>query len=315
MNMRLTIFLALSLMLSFFSCQNVDSDKNSLNQNTVSKTQTLELELNKDGVKQFEIEGDVRFDLSGIVQVGEKVFVVADKVWNKSIYQIDTLKNKIKIVDERKICVYEDIDFEGIEAFHNGFFIINERLSQVYSIDFDNCFIKILPIDWSKLKLDISEWNNKGLEGVAFDPEHEILYLLKEREPRNIYAFNLKTNELYEPFTKLFNTQTDDFTDAKIEDGKLYLLERNESQIFRIDLKTNALDSVSFKNIFNPNKQRLYETENPEYGTAESLLLTKNEIWVGIDNNGEKTSIYGQKLGLDKTNRPVLVVFKRPENF
>ncbi len=313
--MKRNFLIIFILFFSFFSCQNSDSEKKTLSNDSTTQTKAVELELKPNGVKQFDIEGDVRFDLSGIAQFGNKIFVVADKAWNKAIYQIDTLNNKVEILAENKICVYEDIDFEGIEVSQNGFFIINERLSQVYSMDFENCFIKILPIDWSKLKLDISEWSNKGLEGIAYDSQNEVLYLLKEREPRNIYAFNLKTNELYEPFHKLFNTQTDDFTDAKVENGKLYLLERNESQIFRIDLTTHALDSVSIKNIFNPNKQRLYETENPEYGTAESLLLTKNEIWVGIDNNGEKTSKYGQKLGLNKTNRPVLVVFKRPENF
>ncbi len=309
--MRNNFFLYFVLVFAFYSCQ----VSNNITTNTTEKNQIFQLQLIKNGVKQFDLEDNIQFDLSGITFFGDSIFVVADKTWNKFIYKIDTLEKKIVVVSEKKICVDEPTDFEGITANKYGFFLINERSSQVYYIEKSNCFIEILPINWKGENIETSDWKNKGLEGIALDSSQNILYLLKEREPRHVYAFDLKTNQLSSPFVGFYNPNQHDFTDAKFENNKLYLLERNKSQILRINLKTNELDSVSMKNILNPEGKRLYETENLEYGTVESLLLTKDQIWVGIDNNGEKTSTYGQSLGLDKTSNPAILIFKRPKNF
>jgi len=318
MNIR---FIILSiLVLPFFACNqfvdqnNVDAQNDTSTKMQLTKLPELEL-ISNNGVKQFNFESSTRFDLSGICIYNDSIYVIADKAWNKFIYKIDTLKNTVKIIDELEICLYEKIDIEGIDADSLGFYIINERSSEVYYKNKNSCLIKTLEIDWSKLKIKTKEWSNKGLEGLAIDQENNILYLIKERSPRRIIAFDLNTGYLSEPFDALFDKEINDFTDAKFENGKLYLLERNNSSILRIDVTTKETYSVSVKNILNPNHKRLYKTDNPEYGTAESLLLTKNEIWIGIDNNGEKTSAYGQELGLDKSNNPVILIFKRPNNF
>ncbi|MDE3738891.1 SdiA-regulated domain-containing protein [Pseudomonas resinovorans] len=40
------------------------------------------------------------------------------------------------------------------------------------------------------LTLDILAGGNKGFEGVAYDPEHDRLYVAKERDPRQLYAIS-----------------------------------------------------------------------------------------------------------------------------
>lgn len=305
------------LFLVIYSCQNsIDTKKTQENENKEQKEELTELELIKENpIKQLESSSLTRFDLSGICISNDSLYIVADKAWNKAIYKIETLGKKINISSEKEICISGKIDFEGIDADDTNFYIINERKSEVYLKNKHSCSINILNIDWKQINIKPKDWKNKGLEGIALDKENQILYLIKERGSRKIFSYNLQTSEIKEPFKELFDKKDGDFTDAKFENGKLYILERNASSILRIDVKTKESYSVSIKNILNPQNKRLYETDNLEYGTAEALLLTKKEIWIGIDNNGEETSSYGQKLGLEKNNKPAIIVFKRPEKF
>jgi hypothetical protein len=59
-------------------------------------------------------------------------------------------------------------------------------------------------------------------------------------------------------------------------------------------------------------EQCLYDG-NPEYGLAEALLLTDDQIWIGLDNNGKeaKGMLAGARVGTD----PVVLVCKRPAGF
>lgn len=302
------------LLLVLVSCTtSSEKEKNEEVKKAENKKVLPELKLKS--VKQLKTETDTRFDLSGICRFNDSLFIIADKAWNKAIYKIDTSSTKVNIIGEKEICSYEKNDFEGIESAPNGFYIINERKSEVYFRASNNCITQTLNINWKKQGFKINTWSNKGLEGIAFDAENKLLYFIKERLPRRIIRFDLKTGKLSEPFASLFDENINDFTDAKYENGKLYLLERNNSSVLRIDTETKEIKRVSAKGILNPNNQRLYETDHLEYGTAEALLLTQNEIWIGIDNNGETVSDYGQTLGLDKTNEPAIIIFERPTNF
>ena len=82
----------------------------------------------------------------------------------------------------------------------------------------------------------------------------------------------------------------------------------------KIDVKSNQKYSVSFRHIVFKDGQRLFKNKNPEYGMAEALLLTENEIWIGLDNNGDNVSKYGKSIGLNG-NKPAILIFKRPEGF
>jgi hypothetical protein len=48
---------------------------------------------------------------------------------------------------------------------------------------------------------------------------------------------------------------------------------------------------------------------------AEALLLTSDEIWIGLDNNGLPFSDYAQKTYGLTGNSPVIIRFKRPAGF
>jgi len=48
---------------------------------------------------------------------------------------------------------------------------------------------------------------------------------------------------------------------------------------------------------------------------AEAFILKGNEIWIGLDNNGDSVSGYGKSMGLKEGNKTAILVFHRPKSF
>jgi hypothetical protein len=270
----------------------------------------------QNSVKQLIASDDKRFDLSGIVEYKGMVLGIADKDWNTHIYKIDTSQNNFKISSFLQLCPGVELDLEGIECFNNKFYLIEETQSEVYIIEPDKCDMVKLEIPWQTYGIDCSNWGNKGLEGIAIDSENQILYLAKEREDRNIFRIDLKTMEMTEPFAKqLKSGPGHDISDLKFENGNLYLLERGLGQITRFNCRTGEKFSFSFQELEYKDGQRMFSNENPQFGMAEALLLTPDEIWIGYDNNGDPVSEYGKSLGLKEGNKTAIIIFKRPKGF
>ncbi|MCF6242729.1 MAG: SdiA-regulated domain-containing protein, partial [Bacteroidales bacterium] len=274
------------------------------------------LDLKQNGIKQLKQDKKERFDLSGICEFKNKIYVVADKNKNNYLYKIDTTTNSFGIYPEKTLCPDRKIDFEGIAVYKNKFFLINEWFDNVLMVT-DSCKLKDINIEWERAGIDNKDWGNKGLEGIAFDEKNGFLYLAKEREPRRIFKIDLKTGIISEPFKKVLANQTIgyDISDMKFENGYLYILERSSGTVIRIDVKTNKTISYSYQHIVYKNGQRIFSNKFPQYGMAEALLLTKDEIWIGLDNNGDPVSEYGKSLGLQEGNSTVILIFKRPDNF
>ena len=269
------------------------------------------------GIKQLEYTDKNRFDLSGIVQFKDKVYVVADKKWNNKIYRVDTTSNNFTINPVISVCPDDKIDYEGIDACDNQIYLIEEWFDDVYTLNPDSCRPEKIKINWEERNIDRSNWGNSGLEGLAIDCDKKILYLAKEREPRRIFKIDLKTGEISEPFIKTLGEQRSgyDIADMKYENGYLYILERGRGIITRITTETKEIRTYSFQNTVLNNGKRIFENEHPEYGMAEALLLTKKQIWIGLDNNGDPVSDFGKSLGLEQNSNTVILIFERPEGF
>ena len=139
-----------------------------------------------------------------------------------------------------------------------------------------------------------------------------MLYLIKERQPRQVYQVDLSNHTLLTNFD-IPNTESNDFSDAKFEKGHLYLLERNGNLITKINPESQqVVKKLSYKWLASHEKGKLYEPT--PYGMAEALLLTEDEIWIGLDNNYLSSSSYGQSLGIEGIS-PVIIRFKRPTEF
>ncbi len=269
------------------------------------------------GIKQLKSINNQRFDLSGIALYNNKVLVVADKKWNNQIYQVDTTFNSFTIEPVIPVCQDGEIDFEGIDICGNQIYLIEEWYDNVFKLNPDSCNLEKLELKWEDFGIARTEWGNKGLEGLAVDCDNEILYLAKEREPRRLFEINLRSGEIKEPFIKILGKQRNgyDISDMKFENDYLYILERGRGMVTRINTETKEALSFSFQNVVLKNGERIFSNRNPEFGMAEALLLTKNQIWIGIDNNGDPVSPYGKTLGLKESNNTVILMFERPEGF
>lgn len=213
-------------------------------------------------------------------------------------------------------------DLEGIARCGNTIFLANEQVREIIKLDLKEKTLKVLDINTKVafIELGVPLENiptNAGFEGVSVDCENNILYIAQERNPRAIFSYNLKNNQ-YLGLIKtesLKNTQiSPDYSDLFYLNGFLYILERNEWNILKLDPKTKEIvKTYSFEN--NPvlNLRKLYKTDEP-YGLAESLLITDDEIIIGIDNNKKPLSKRAEILFNFRGNSSSVIHFERPKD-
>ena len=219
-------------------------------------------------------------------------------------------------------------DLEGMSVCGTTQYLINERVRHVLAIE-DGKLLKKLPIDFSSSYPDLFKGgSNAGFEGIAADCEGKLLYVAKERDPRAIFKVDMNTWKVLEvkdfatsdrAGQKVINFMTGaglmdigpDIADLFFQNGYLYALERNTYEIAKIDPKDfSVIGRVSYYRL----EKDLYQTGEP-FGIAESLAMTKDEIWVGTDNNKSPLSGVAQKQYQIKGNFPSFMVFKRPAGF
>jgi hypothetical protein len=148
---------------------------------------------------------------------------------------------------------------------------------------------------------------------LAIHGKSRNLIIAKERQPRFLAVFDLDKGT----FQGIFNISKksgEDYSDIKIQEDFLYVLERNQGQISKINLKNKQdVDRVSFGFICKNPEGKLYEPS--KYGMAEALLLLEDEIWIGIDNNQLEVSDHARKTYGMEGNNPAILRFKRPIGF
>ncbi len=264
-------------------------------------------------IKQLKENYGSRFDLSGIVKVSDKTYVVADKPYNNYIYEIKLNDNDWSIENTIEIGLLDQVDIEAIDHCNGNFYFTNEHGNIIYEMN-ANQKIRIVKPYYKGKNIDIEHWKkNTGLESLAIDCENSIIYAAKERQARFIYTVDLKYNNIISKFN-IPETESSDFADMKYENGYIYLLERNGNYITKVDVKTEqVIAKVSYKNTCSSPEGKLYEPS--KYGMAEALLLTENEIWLGLDNNGLTVSENAAKKHSMKGSQPAILRFVRPVGF
>ncbi len=250
------------------------------------------------------------FDLSGITNIEGDYWVVDDKEWNQNTYKIALDSGYFNLVDSVSLGIDRKSDIEGIDYCSElGIFFADEEYDRIY-LSTNSANSEMV---FNKGQLPDQGWaKNKGLEGVAVDCQNRILYLAKEREPRFIIIYDLENKQVTDIIT--LPNEEGDISDLKVENGFLYILERNENYVTKMDLDTQQIVSrVSYKNTCSHQDGKLYH--KTKYGMGEALLLTPEEIWIGLDNNGLFFSEHAQKTYGLSGNQPVLIRFKRPSGF
>jgi len=248
--------------------------------------------------------------------VDDRLYVVADKEWNRYIYQVSLQERTFSITDTIGLNFEDDsefrLDIEGIAHCNGTFYLINEKGNQVMLTDLAGS-IKILYCDYTSINEDPTVWSkNAGYEGIAVDCQNSIIYLGKERDPRFLISMDLKTGAAIKKYD--LGDEHQDVSDLWFENGFLYVLERANFRIIKIDVtKMEVVDYVSYAEVCNPPEGKLFEPS--EYGMAEALLLTDREIWIGLDNNSVRVSGHAQLSYGISGNNPVILIFERPEGF
>ncbi len=265
-------------------------------------------------IKQLGREHTQRFDLSGIVSDNGAIHVVADKHWNTYIYRISLSEKEWNIDHKFALDIHSDTtDFEGIDFCKDLFYLIDERKNIAYTVNHKGQS-QAIPLQLESYGETPTTWlKNTGWEGVAVDCDHETIYLAKERQPRFIIKASLRTGEVLEKFSTP-ESESNDYSDMKFEEGYLYLLERNGNFITKVDPNSHkVVEKLSFRHTNSHPKGKLFEPS--KYGMAEALLLTEKEIWIGLDNNGLEVSKYARKRHKLRGHYPILMRFHRPIGF
>ncbi len=262
-------------------------------------------------------QSKMRFDLSGFCSRNDSIFAIADKMWTTDIYSIDTASNGkfyIKLVHKGPDYKTKDCDIEAIDIYKGKFMVAEETNNIIYYENAKGKF-DIFPSDFKSLGEDMELWGiaNTGVEGFACDSQNDIIYFTKEREPRRIYVYDVKQKKFSTPFDDVVLPDDGDISDCHYENGYLYFIDRANCLVRRINVTTKESKSYSFRKYSNNGKKHIYTAD---FGMAEALLLTKDAIFVGMDNNGDIVSSYGEEIGLPKhSTSPSIFAFKRPEGF
>ncbi|PIB34291.1 hypothetical protein BFP72_02010 [Reichenbachiella sp. 5M10] len=269
-------------------------------------------------IVQLQTDDARQFDLSGIVRIAEHTYVIADKPWNTYLYEVRTQGPDFTFSKEYAFRAFAQTDLEAVDYCDELFYLADELNGQILRFRLDTTSgplitPQILPIDFESAELRPHTWGNAGWEGLAIDCGNQTMYLIKERQPRFILTIDMESGKITDKFN-IPETESGDFSDAKYENGYLYLIERNGNYITKINPKTHeVIDKVHYRHIASHHEGKLYGPE--KYGMAEALLLLDDEIWIGLDNNGKSVTKHAQDTHGLMGNTPIILQFSRPKGF
>ncbi|MBR6277790.1 MAG: SdiA-regulated domain-containing protein [Bacteroidales bacterium] len=287
------------------------------------KPEAIKLELHHSGSIYMLGENECeeshhRFDISGLTGKDGKIYCIADKVETPDIYQVDTCSDgNFYITRAVKTNIKTpELDIEVVDVYDNRFVISDEIHDLLYFQNNNNPeLFEPLEIDFTVLGEDMKLWGkrNAGIEGMTIDNKNKLIYIAKERDPRRVFVYDIKTGQLSAPFDDVILPSDGDISDMCCEGKYLYILDRQNCFVRRLDVKTKESKYASFVKYSTDRVQNNYLAD---FGMAEALWLTKDAIFIGFDNNNDLVSEYGEKIGLKKGScKPSIFVFKRPAGF
>ncbi len=279
-------------------------------------------------------------EISSLFLKDNKLLFVADKLSNRSIYQVKFEKDKFHYKDyinlselkghnkyfkevilniDKSHKLISPFDLEGITACGDTFYIVNEQAREILKV---NTQLEKLEVDFKEPfkqfgfplpKVSV----NAGFEGITADCKNKRLYVAQERSPRAIIEIDLNTNKVLRMFkTKDDKQKYPDYADLHFFNGYLYILERNSYSILKFSLKENkVIQKYSFLKMDKENSaQDLYNTGEP-FGLAEGIAFDETTIYISFDNN--KSPLYKpirKKYNAGKKVSSILT-YKRPKGF
>lgn len=264
-----------------------------------------------------------QFEPSGLVGFENRLLVVTDEKEFPDIYLLKPQDAEIVEAEAFRtvpfIPGFAGHDFEGITFCKDRLFVVEEATSTVIEVDKEG-HANAHPLDLVSIhkERNIAEpfgTRGAGLEGIACDEVNGVLYVAQERMFRMIYALDLVSFKAFDFFDVPAGWFTPhyvggvpvypDYADLYFENGFLYALQRNDRIVLKIEPKEKKLVSrldLEFK------ESDYYDYKDP-FGMAEGLYLSKDRIYIVLDNNGVA------RIGSSQNISSLLLEFDRPKGF
>jgi hypothetical protein len=276
-------------------------------------------------------------EISGAAFIQGRLHVVADGPHDLGIYNVRQMDKRFELeahLDLGTLTGYRDyvaaletdaavpakdrlIDLEGLCSCGQTIFFTNERARHILRVSAGK--LERLPIDFSGFKEVAEGGSNAGFEGVAVDCTRGLMYVAKERSPREIFTVRMTDWKILsmddvEPLAASAGNAAGvapDFSDLAFDQGHLYVLERSARQIAKVD---PAGMRVVARFSYERAERGLYDTD-PRFGLAEGLALSSDLVVLGFDNNGAQlTAAASERFGVSG-NPSAIIYFKRPRGF
>ena len=201
---KITILVAFSI-LTFISGCKIDKDDNSVKNLQFSIAEVIPVP---------EPSGlDLTYDETAF-------WVVSDE--NSTVYLIDSWGKAIK---NFKVDGY---DLEGITVIDTTrLAVVLERSREVVILDTSG-------IELRRAKLELTGELNSGLEGITYDPENKLFYVINEKDPILLLTLDENLNELNRDTLSFSKDASGIYFDSA--EKKLWILSDENQMIIKTDL-------------------------------------------------------------------------------
>jgi uncharacterized protein YjiK len=170
---------------------------------------------------------------SGIdLSYDEKAFwIVSDE--NSKVYLIDSWGKQVKNFS------VDGEDLEGITVVDDSTLaVVLERTREVVLLDTSGKELK-------RKKLELEGELNSGLEGISYDPNKKLFYIVNEKKPRLLLTLDKDLTELTRDTLDFIKDVSGIFFDDK--DNSLWILSDESKCIVKTNLSGNPIEEFKIK--------------------------------------------------------------------
>lgn len=137
---------------------------------------------------------------------------------------------------------FEGVDFEAVCVVDDYVIVVDEGVRQVHYFDRQTLTKS------RTILLQNQAATNRGVEGMAYQPEQKLFYLFTEKDPASCFVYN----EQWQLVDYFILRGISDISGAQFHNNKMWLLSDEESALFELDLQTKQIHKRYRLNLINP---------------------------------------------------------------
>jgi len=260
--------------------------------------QDYELKYAYEGIAGYEASGLTYHELRG------NIFITIDDQASGILF----FNNSFTLTDRFEVSALDGWQHEGITYMYNDYFAsieetTNELVFAKFNYTSNNSLSSIQLIN--KIKLSSANTQNKGNEGITYNPVNNKMYIVKEKDPLAFYELNApvapnfnQSVSLTQPFVienanwapddlaGLYHLSLNKEMSATKAGEHILLLSEESSLLLEIDLKGNLISKQEM------DIDDLSNVNNDDFFKAEGIAYTKGVIWVASEGNFQTPAVY-----------------------